>query len=144
MRGYSRAAGVRRNAILAVLSGAGRALTAEDVFRGVRSAGVVRIGRATVYRNLGRMVEEGMVMARWDGDGVRRFRRAPAGGHRHHALCERCGRAQPVDAAEVIEFLAGFAHAHGFGDLEFRIGVQGVCAGCSGESGAASEAPPPA
>jgi Fur family ferric uptake transcriptional regulator len=105
-----RVTGVRL-AVLGVLEGTERALTAQDVADAVASLRPrSRPDRVTVYRTLNALVEAGLAHKVDPGDRVFRFSltdHARCSGEHHahehpHFVCDSCGEVECLEGAEVV------------------------------------------
>jgi Fur family ferric uptake transcriptional regulator len=123
-----RATGQRR-AIERALAAARRPLTAQDLFLALRERGE-RIGLATVYRNLNRLVAEGSADAiRAEGGQAYRF---CGRGHHHHLVCRVCGRVEEIrDCRGLDEWSRRVSGDHDFTAVEHRAELVGVCGACA-------------
>lgn len=101
--------------------------TAEEIYEAV-----VRehphISKATVYRNLNQLAEEGAIQKLEMPDGPDRFDHQL---HRHyHAKCSRCGRVFDVE----MDYMEGLARlvrdAHGFSIDGHNLVFTGLCTAC--------------
>lgn len=100
--------------------------TAAEIFDGVNRLDP-RSSRATVYRNLGDLVEAGLVRevavegrsARFDIRGMRH----------HHFICDRCGEVEDMEWFNVPQAAAAF-----LGDRivrEYEVILRGLCTRCT-------------
>src|SRR5215204_659431 len=93
----TRAAGLRsgeaRRAVVEFLGRQSCCVTAQEIFDGLRSDGR-RVGIASVYRVLDRLVEMRLVQRVDVGAGTARYEPVVAGGHHHHLVCDDCGRVE--------------------------------------------------
>ncbi|ABS05997.1 Fur family transcriptional regulator [Kineococcus radiotolerans] len=120
----------QRLAVFAVLEEADAFLLAQDLHARLRSRGE-RIGRATVYRALQVLVENGDVdMLRTDdGSGVM-YRRCSSS-HHHHLVCRRCAKTVEIEGSAVETWAKQVGAEHGFTAVQHVVEVFGVCAQCS-------------
>ena len=117
----------QRATILSVLRATRSHPTAEEIHREVLKQ-LPRVSLGTVYRNLGVLVDEGMVRRlagrgsshRFDGD-VRLH---------HHAYCTECGRVIDVSLPEDPELLARVEQDSGLRVTSWHIEFEGVCRDC--------------
>ena len=103
---------------------------AEAVYQRVR-AHLPRVSLATVYRNLRRFSDAGIIEEVATGGASVRY---DANRHRHHHLvCNRCGRVSDF-YSDRIDALRGDGDvaraAAGFDVEELKVSVYGVCSGC--------------
>jgi Fur family transcriptional regulator, ferric uptake regulator len=110
------------------LAAAGRQLTADEVYRRLRSE-KPPIGRATVFRTLERLVDAG-VARRLERDGHVYAYVACQPAHHHHLSCTRCGRVQDIGEAYVRPMTERLAGELGFEVDDTRLDFYGRCARC--------------
>lgn len=120
-----------RRAVLAVLDGADRPLTTDEV---VSLSGVPT---STVYRNLAELVEAGVVdRVTGIGGGDRHELAEPFSHHHHHHLvCTDCGLVTDFDPSRQLEKLierevAALLAASGFEITHHVFDVRGRCQDC--------------
>jgi Fe2+ or Zn2+ uptake regulation protein len=91
-----------RIAILDLLSTERRHMTADEITAALKKAGVPA-DRVTVYRNLDRMIHEGLLIATCQPGKAMRVGACmrPSAPHHHHIICERCGRVAETDGCPV-------------------------------------------
>jgi Fur family ferric uptake transcriptional regulator len=91
-----------RIAILDLLSAERRHMTADEITAALKKAGVPA-DRVTVYRNLDRMIHEGLLIATCQPGKAMRVGACmrPSAPHHHHIICERCGRVAETDGCPV-------------------------------------------
>jgi Fur family ferric uptake transcriptional regulator len=129
----------QRDEILAALKRLGGGhVTAGDVYAYLCAAGRP-IGRATVYRQLERLVDEGIV-EKYSGGGrdsacfeyIGRDAHA-AGGPCYHLKCERCGRLIHLSCDALAVISDHLLAAHGFTLDSKRTVFYGICEACSAQ-----------
>ena len=112
----------------AVLAEPDRHLSAEDVADRVRKD-LPAVNPSTVYRTLGLLVEEGLLL-RTDLGGDRSFYEPCREHPHHHLVCERCGTVAHIhdevlgDLADRVERAAGFLLGAG------ELSLFGLCSAC--------------
>jgi Fur family ferric uptake transcriptional regulator len=127
-------AGVRltgpRRELAALISKRGGHFTAADL---VADAAKRRlgIGRATVFRFLDLLTEQG-VMEHVDLPDGRHAYVPCEPTHHHHLVCRGCGAAVEVSGREVEAWAADVAAAHGFSEVSHTIELFGTCSQCRG------------
>lgn len=99
--------------------------TAEEVYRDI-SLLLPSISRATVYRNLHVLADEGALLRVCEPDGAARYdHRAD----RHfHAVCDICGRCEDVFFAPPPELFSPLSE--GFRITGYSLIFSGICARC--------------
>lgn len=129
----------QRRAILHALHDAPGPLTAQEVHARAerRQRG---LGLATVYRNLGRLEQDGEVVAvHLPGESARY---EPAGrGHHHHFRCRDCGRVYELDADCPVPELHGATLPGGYRVEDHALTLYGSCPRCLEVEGPGAEAP---
>ena len=115
----------QRRTIRAVVDGAGRPLSTDEILAGAQSS-IPSLGKATVYRSIRALLEEGWLAA-VDMPGRSPLYERAGKGHHHHFACLQCQRVYELDgcASEVRgELPAGFvATGH-------DVTIYGTCARC--------------
>lgn len=118
-----------RPAVLSALSTFPGFASARDVHARVAELGD-SIGLATVYRELARLLDDGLVERSPDpGDG--RYRRCDETSHHHHVECESCGSSVDIPCDDLARQLAELAESRGFRLDHHVIYARGLCAACS-------------
>jgi Fe2+ or Zn2+ uptake regulation protein len=87
------------------------------------------IGRATVYRTLKLLLDQGLVCRIVMGDGSVSYR-ASHKAHHHHIVCVSCGATEDVHLNDVEDVLAGVRGATDYDIVGHRIEVYGICPSC--------------
>jgi Fur family ferric uptake transcriptional regulator len=85
---------------------------------------------ASVYRNLERLQQLGVVSHVHAGHGPGRYVLA-RGGAREYLVCERCGRLTAVDPAQLDEVRERVREAFGYEARFTHFPIHGLCAGCA-------------
>lgn len=118
----------QRLVVADVLEGAGRQLTATELYDRVRRREPT-LGRATVFRTLDRLVEagvarrlelEGHVYAYVSCDPV----------HHHHLSCTSCGRVEDIPESWIEPIARRAERSHGFEIDDGRLDFYGRCGRC--------------
>jgi Fur family ferric uptake transcriptional regulator len=115
----------QRDAIVAALGAASAAMTAQELHDRLDN-----VGLATVYRNLGRLAEDGEI------DSIRRPNgelayRACGHGHHHHLICRECGKVVELHDCAIADWSRRIGAEHGFSGIEHQAELLGTCADCS-------------
>ncbi|NPV69186.1 MAG: transcriptional repressor [Firmicutes bacterium] len=119
----------QRRAILEVLVGTSKHLTAEQVYQRVRKR-CEGTNLATVYRNLGLMAGEGLIgKVEVCGEPTRFEANAS---HHHHLICLGCGRVEEIAGCPVHLDEQALASVR-FRLVSHRFEAFGYCAGCGNE-----------
>jgi Fur family ferric uptake transcriptional regulator len=119
----------QRRAIINALIAGDRALSAQELHEQLRASDS-GVGLATVYRNLGRLADEGEIDAFRRPNGETTYR-ACGSGHHHHLTCRECGRVVELHDCALSEWSKGIAALHGFTQVEHHAELVGVCADCA-------------
>ncbi|MEO9222693.1 MAG: transcriptional repressor [Mycobacteriaceae bacterium] len=109
--------------------------TAGEIFDETRQRGM-KIGIATIYRNLKLFAETGMVdtVHREDGEvqyrlcGLPATRTTDGEPHHHHVVCRECGASVMVEAPEVEAWADMVAAAAGYTEVSHTVEIFGLCA----------------
>lgn len=88
-----------------------------------------RVGLATVYRSLQRMVEGGEVDLLRTEEGEAIYRRC-SDTHHHHLVCRACGATVEVEGPAVERWTRAMADEHGFADVSHTLEIFGTCPSC--------------
>lgn len=103
--------------------------SAQQLHDELRERGV-KIGLATVYRNLQALADAGEVDTLRTAEGENVYRKCSAG-HHHHLVCRECGHTVEIDAPLVERWAAELARRHGFHDITHELEVHGLCHNCA-------------
>lgn len=136
-------AGIRRTvqgeAVRGALEASDGFVSALELHRRLGDDGM-KIGIATVYRQLGALVSAEQADTIMTATGQLYRACADPAAHHHHLVCERCGTAIEIEPPDEAWFRS-VADAHGFTLSHHTFEVFGVCAGCraaeAAEGGAA-------
>ena len=88
-----------------------------------------RVGLATIYRELRRMLAAGSLDVLHDHRGEARYRWCGAG-HHHHLVCGRCGRTAEIDGHDLERWIESVAASADFADVEHVVELIGTCRQC--------------
>jgi Fe2+ or Zn2+ uptake regulation protein len=89
-----------------------------------------QVGRATVFRAVDVLVDQGVLDRLTFADGIRRYRVCGGGAHHHHLTCTQCHRVVEVDACLPPETLAAVAQHTDFLLEGHAVELYGRCAAC--------------
>lgn len=113
----------------------GRHVTAAEVCEHFKAEGV-SVGTTTVYRNLERLVEQGLV-AKYIVDGTTSACFEYIGEHKpenktacYHCKCEKCGKLIHLQCSEVESLIQHMREHHDFEMDSMRTVFYGLCADC--------------
>ena len=102
-------------------------VTADQIYHYIK-AKYPSIGRGTVYRNLGILVEEGKVRKVEVPDGSYRFDFTLE--NHYHVECVKCGGVFDVDMDVISELEKKIKDTHGIQYLSYDIFFKGICPEC--------------
>ena len=134
-RGY-RLTGPRLR-VLDIVSEKETNFTAEEV-----CSAVPTVGRATVFRTLKLLVENGLLCKMTLEDGSPRYN-FPMTGHHHHLVCVSCRTVMEFTESEIEQLLAQLPTTRAGTIVGHRIEVYMVCQACQLRYGGPVEAPEP-
>ena len=89
-----------------------------------------RLGRATVFRAVDVLVEQGILDRVTFADGTHHYRVCTPGGHHHHVVCSVCRRVVEIDACLTPELLAAIERSTDFILEGHSVELFGRCADC--------------
>jgi Fur family ferric uptake transcriptional regulator len=111
-----------------------RHVTAEDILTDLKSKGM-SVGQTTVYRNLDKLVQQGIAVRYAGADGqCACFQYAGCGeiGHAHyHLVCADCGRMIHLECSYMDEMTSHLLEHHQFCVDKFRTVIYGLCRQCA-------------
>ena len=118
----------QRDRLLEVLRQTRSHPTAKWLFDRVRKQ-FPKLSLGTVYRNLGILVEQGLVSRLDFGSGFDRFEAATL--PHHHLVCESCGRVTDLDWPVDHSLTRKLQKATGYAATRHEIRLYGLCGKCS-------------
>lgn len=117
----------QRLVVAEALSGAGRHLSAEEVFAAV-SERLPTVSLPTIYSALDALEDAGLVRRVAAGRGPALYDSGPAA--HHHLVCRRCGAVADLEADVALEPALAGAAGTGFAPEGAEVVVRGLCANC--------------
>lgn len=106
--------------------------TAAEIYEAI-SKDHPSVGRATIYRNLNQLAEDGLIRKMVIPGGPDRYDHLC---HRHyHAMCEGCGKVFDIDMPYIGDLEKRIRDAHGFAVSGHNIMFNGLCPKCQKRSG---------
>jgi Fur family ferric uptake transcriptional regulator len=118
-----------RRAVLEVFLRAEHHLTADEIYRRVRSK-YPALGAATVYRTLKILRDCGLCREVAFEDGVSRYEHQFNHEHHDHLVCTTCGRVEEVVDPDIERLQERLARRHGFEVQRHRMELYGQCRRC--------------
>lgn len=120
----------QREAVAEIVFGSGEHLSVDEIERVLRSGGH-RIGKATIYRALGLLVDSKLVAELDFGEGFKRYEhRLSAEPIHEHLICLNCGTVIEFQSAEVHRIEASASAQHGFRPTRHKLEIYGLCRDC--------------
>jgi Fe2+ or Zn2+ uptake regulation protein len=89
-----------------------------------------QLGRATVFRAVEVLVEQGVLDRVSFADGTHRYRVCGPSGHHHHVTCSGCHRVVEIDACLAPELLAAIERSTDFALEGHSVELFGRCPDC--------------
>jgi Fur family transcriptional regulator, ferric uptake regulator len=122
--------GGAREEVLALLSHQDCCLSAQEIHDRLRADGR-SVGLASVYRALDVLAQLKLVH-RIDVAGTACYEPAdPSGEHHHHAICDRCGKMDAFEDAELERLIDGVGARLGYEVGGHDIVLRGACPDCT-------------
>ncbi|WGH92525.1 Fur family transcriptional regulator [Auritidibacter ignavus] len=119
----------QKEAVRQALTDAPGFITVQNLHRGLRNQRV-RVGLATVYRQLKGLATDGLADVVMKGS-EQLFRTCEQPDkHHHHLICELCGDAVEIDPGDE-DWFARVAREHGFALTRHTIEIYGRCSRCT-------------
>ncbi len=124
----------QREAIAGVLFESARHLSADEIAERLRARGE-QIGKATIYRTLGLLVQVGLASEHDFDEGFKRYETRAGAAHHDHLICTSCGDVVEFHRGDLDELQDDVARSHGFQVLTRQLKLYGLCARCDAEAG---------
>ncbi len=124
--------GAARERLIELLSRQSCALTAQEIEDAFRAGDDERpVGRASIYRALELLHEQGLINRLDLGDGIARYEPAdPEGEHHHHLVCDRCGRLVAFDDPGLELAIHSVSQRLGMRVNSHDVVLRGACESC--------------
>jgi Fur family transcriptional regulator, ferric uptake regulator len=113
---------------LVKLADDGEDFTTDDLWQELRQS-EPRIGRATVFRSVEKLVDKGLLDRIEFADGTHHYR-VCGGTHHHHLTCTRCHRVVEVDLCLPHEQLDAIGDQNNFSIEGHSLSIFGRCKSC--------------
>ena len=133
LEGHGHRLTAARLTVLAAVYAAATPFAAEEINRHLP-----RVGRATVFRTIKLLVDEGILCRVLMEDGRLVYSWSHRG-HHHHVICKSCGEVQDLSRCGVPDLLADVVRAAGYSMEGHWLEVYGRCATCRAVAGEAGE-----
>ena len=117
----------QRQAILTLIEQSGGAFSAEEIYEKMKGS-FPKIAVSTVYRNLERFEETGLLVRENLSDGRLRF--SPASHHEHYLICTECGRRIALSDCPLEEVERKLSEQTGFLISGHSLSLYGICPVC--------------
>ena len=121
----------QREIVIEVIAHSGRHMSADEVLEEAHKR-AKSLNRATIYRTLEMLVDEGLA-SRADLGGGRVVYATGEHGPHLHLVCRHCGRVLEVDEAPVEPLLEKLRTSYGFDCRPKHFAIHGVCRECQEE-----------
>jgi Fur family ferric uptake transcriptional regulator len=115
-------------------------IDAEELLGAMKARGL-KISRATVYRNLDRLVYCGLARKQRLGSRGFLYEHMHAGQQHDHLVCTACGRVVEFVSPGIAALQGEICRAHGFVPMRHTLQISGLCKPCAE---AAASVPGPA
>lgn len=126
-KGY-RLTRARRSILAAVDALSAQPFSAEQVFDRVRRA-KVSCDLTSVYRTLAALQEENLIKPSDVTGPAAYYERVSGHSHKHHIVCKRCHRIDPVDICQLKGFDQLLSRL-GYREISHRLEFVGLCSRC--------------
>lgn len=106
---------------------------ADDIVQALREQGE-DVGTATVYRNLDKLVKEGVLLKYTLPDGLKACYQYDSCSHHHlhcHVICTGCGEVEHLQCSEVDSLASHLLASHGFELDKQKTVLYGLCEKCA-------------
>jgi Fur family ferric uptake transcriptional regulator len=115
-------------AVIGVLATMSGHFTAEELASRVRG-----VGRATVFRTLKLLADEGIVCRVMLEDGHLHYR-VSRNAHHHHLVCTQCGAIEDFTTCDVSDIIGELSKRTGYQIESHWLELYGRCRACKGRS----------
>ena len=117
----------RRTAILQQVAAAGGPVSAEEIFEALRGQ-FPTLARSTVYRNLERFAQDGLLDKEVSPDGVFRYARREE--HGHYLVCTQCHSRIRLQECPLTAMEKELERETGFSIDRHQLTLYGKCPAC--------------
>jgi Fur family ferric uptake transcriptional regulator len=115
--------------VASALARARRTVSAQELYDSLRGEHPL-LGRATVFRTLDFLVENGLAQ-RFEAEGHVHVYTSCAANHHHHLVCRLCGTTTEIDDTAVNQLIDAVRGGYGFALDHDALDFYGTCAACA-------------
>jgi Fur family transcriptional regulator, ferric uptake regulator len=120
---------LQRMIVAGALARARRTVSAQELYDSLRGEHPL-LGRATVFRTLDFLVENGLAQ-RFEAEGHVHVYTSCAANHHHHLVCRLCGSTTEIDDTAVNQLIDAVRGGYGFALDHDALDFYGTCATCA-------------
>jgi Fur family ferric uptake transcriptional regulator len=120
---------LQRMLVASALARARRTVSAQELYDSLRGDHPL-LGRATVFRTLDFLVENGLAQ-RFEAEGHVHVYTSCAANHHHHLVCRLCGSTTEIDDTAVNQLIDAVRGAYGFALDHAALDFYGTCSACA-------------
>ena len=120
---------LQRMIVASALARARRTVSAQELYNSLRGDNPL-LGRATVFRTLDFLVENGLAQ-RFEAEGHVHVYTSCAANHHHHLVCRLCGSTTEIDDTAVNQLIDAVRGGYGFSLDHDALDFYGTCAACA-------------
>ncbi len=120
---------LQRMIVAGALARARHTVSAQELYESLRVEHPL-LGRATVFRTLDFLVENGLAQ-RFEAEGHVHVYTSCADNHHHHLVCRLCGSTTEIDDTAVNQLIDAVRGGYGFALDHDALDFYGTCAGCA-------------
>ena len=126
----------QREIVARTLFASGQLLSADEIIERLRDGGS-HVGKATVYRTLGLLVQVGLASEHDFDEGFKRYETRIGPARHDHLICTLCGVVEEFQRDDLDRVQSEVAKQQGFRVLTRQFKLYGLCAQCDKRSGEA-------
>ena len=121
---------LQRMIVASALARARRTVSAQELCKSSLRAENPLLGRATVFRTLDFLVENGLAQ-RFEAEGLCTSTRRARDNHHHHLVCRLCGSTTEIDDTAVNQLIDAVRGGYGFALDHDALDFYGTCSACA-------------
>ncbi len=129
LAGHGHRLTLQRMIVASALARARRTVSAQELYDSLRGEHPL-LGRATVFRTLDFLVENGLAQ-RFEAEGHVHVYTSCAANHHHHLVCRLCGTTTEIDDTAVNQLIDAVRGGYGFALDHDALDFYGTCAACA-------------